>query len=110
MLSPLLETPKSRNLQSLYNPSRFEICTHKLKKGVCTYISQNAKILTVNPPASEGKTVRIFKAAFMRTREIFMRHAAARSNGRRIVFLQFSLALVFGNQKYMIVSELKSAE
>ena len=29
MLSPLLETQKSRNLQSLYNPSRFEICIYK---------------------------------------------------------------------------------
>jgi len=60
-----LETPKSRNLQSLYNPSRFEICTHKLKKGACAYISQNAKIPTVDPPARRGKSVGIFNAALM---------------------------------------------
>jgi len=62
-----LETPKSRNPQSLYNPSRFEICTHKLKKGVCAYISQNAKIPTVDPPTRRGKTVGIFNAAFIKT-------------------------------------------
>ena len=36
-LSSLLEVPKSRNLQSLYNPSCAESCTHKLK----AYISKN---------------------------------------------------------------------
>jgi len=76
VFSSLLETLNKKNLPSLYNPSHFEICTHKLKKGVCAYISQNAKIPTVDPPISRGKTVRIFNAAFVRTREIFMRHIA----------------------------------
>ena len=75
-LSPLLETPNQRNLQSLYNPCRFETCTHKLKKGVCAYISQNIKIPTVDPPISRGKTVGIFNAAFIEW-EIFMRQDGA---------------------------------
>ena len=60
-----METPKSRNLPSLYNPSRFEIYTHKLKKEVCAYISQNTKIPTVDPTVRRGKTVGISNAALM---------------------------------------------
>ena len=74
--SPLLETRNQRNPQSLYNPGCFEICTHKLKKGVCAYISQNTKIPAAVPPIRRGKTVGIFNAAFIETGEIHASHTA----------------------------------
>jgi hypothetical protein len=73
VLSPLLETRKSRNPQSLYNPSRFEICIYKPEKR-CLYLHiPKRKIPTVDPPIRRGKTVGIFNAAFIGTKK-FMRH------------------------------------
>ena len=47
------------------------------KNGVCIYTSQNAKILTVDPPIRRGKTVGIFNAAFIGTGNIHASRTAS---------------------------------
>ena len=72
-LSPLLETWKSRNLQSIDNPSRFEMCTHKRKREfVRTHLNPQNPL---RASRTRREILKRFSMPHSWKREQFMRHA-----------------------------------
>lgn len=60
-----------RIFDDIFHPSCFEICTHKLEKGVCAYISQNTKNPHGRSPVKERKDCEDFHyAAFIGMKDI----------------------------------------
>ena len=122
VLSPLLETPKSRNLQSLHNPSPFTHQYPQTENRVCDYRSINAKIPQT---ASEKKILSVRFRCRTHGTEKFVRHAAAvalqfsehanmfwRRNRKRKSFRTVCkyVILIFRKEKAVSICPLKSSE